>query len=89
MVEESFSSNLGGDGDTKRNPGKLEGIAKDIEVPSREDGGDRGGVGDCGSTCAILYQHHVFIISDTLWRGRGSSQHIRGLFHDRSSEKKE
>lgn len=82
VVEDGLANNLGENGHTQDHPRELEAPSKDIEVSSREDESDDGDVGDSGSTWASD------CVSDELV-GRSRAVHSRGLFHDRSSEKKE
>lgn len=50
IVQDELASRLGSDGNTKGNPGQLEGPADQVEVSSSEDEGDDGSVGNAGST---------------------------------------
>lgn len=54
IVEDNLANNLGGNGDTEDHPGKLECIADDIEISSREDQSNNGTVGNSRSTCLVL-----------------------------------
>lgn len=98
-IHDSLAGNLGGDGNAQDHPRKLEAISQHVEVPNREDESDDGHVGDRGSTCVGCIS--TFCSRAVILRcparpcisgSRGSlglDLYVRGLFHDRSSEKKE
>ena len=50
VVQDELASRLGSNGNTKGDPGQLEGPADQVEVSSGEDEGDDGSVGNAGST---------------------------------------
>lgn len=81
VVQEGLPGELGGECDAEDHPGELEAPAHNIKVPNREDERHDGGIGNGRGT----WFQSV--------RGSGLSRltldHIRGLFHDSSSRKKE
>lgn len=98
-VHNHFTGNLGGNDDAQGHPGRLETIAQRIKVPNREDGCNDREVGDGRGTCrvsilsAFFVPQLVIIMVPPLSRVCPDSgefgRHVRGFFHDRSSEKKE
>lgn len=79
VVDEGFTGSLGGDGDGKDHPCKLERPPEHIEVPNREDERNDGRIGNGRGTWES-YQYEALALGVC---------NSRGLFHDNSSEKKE
>ena len=83
-VDGHLTGHLCGDGDAEHHPRELEAPSEDIKVADGEDEGNDERVGDGRGTCggASAYRCHGI-------RRRPRRGHVRGLFHDSSSEKKE
>ncbi len=97
-VHDSPAGNLGSDGDAEHHPRELEAPSQHIQVPNREDEGNDGGIGNGGSPCVQDIISPRCIGRGGVVTGRRreggksmsvSEGNVRGLFHDRSSEKKE
>lgn len=50
LAKEDLSSDLEGDSGTKRDPGELEEVSDNVEIPGGEDEGDDTGVDNGGGT---------------------------------------
>lgn len=85
IVKDQLAGSLGGDSDAEGHPRQPKGPADDVEVSGRDDQGDDRSVGNGRGTCDVDDQR-----CDSLRPGaRQRELDLRGLFHDRSSEKKE
>lgn len=80
-VQDGLPGDLGGDGDAEGHPGELENPPQNVEVPNREDEGDDGGIGKGRSPWELSAPARALT--------NAGPRDIRGLFHDRSSEKNE
>lgn len=91
-VHNHLAGDLGGDGDAQDHPRKLEAPSQHIEVSNREDEGDDGEVGNGRGAC-IQLDGSVIRASGTLSPHFAVESldivYVRGLFQERSSEKKE
>lgn len=92
-VHNQLACNLGGDRDAEDHPRKLETPSQHIEVSNREDEGDDGEVGNGRGACVRLTGsagHGPSALSAHPCAGESSGiVDVRGLFQERSSEKKE
>ena len=81
VVQEELPGDLGGDGSAESQIGELERPAQNIEVPKQEDERDEGAIGNRRRPCTVSAPALSCIAV--------AARDIRGLRHDRSSEKNE
>lgn len=81
VAQEDLPGDLGGDGDAEGQIGELESPAQNIEVPKQEDERDEGAIGDARRPYTVSAPASACIAV--------APRDVRGLRHDRSSEKNE